>query len=256
MMNANFKSMNGELWEKVNLDCPYVKEGYSLEISNFGRVKSNYADGKSKLLSGGKVNGYNIIRLKFFKPRSEENQNTLEIYLSKIRKLRQSIKREEVEGTPKKYNELQEKLEKLIKRKDKFLRKETNERTINYQVLTHRLVAEYFLPKPEPAQSIVAHLDFDKLNNKWTNLRWMTQEENLIHQQKSPNVIKDLKHRKNRFNPNGKGIKLSETRVMFLKKLLNEGKPMKQLVRTFKVTETQILRIKRGENWAKVEASK
>jgi hypothetical protein len=43
---------------------------------------------------------------------------------------------------------------------------------------------------------------------------------------------------------------------MLLKKLLNQGKPMRTLVKQFKVTNTQILRIKRGENWADVEAAK
>jgi Mor family transcriptional regulator len=41
---------------------------------------------------------------------------------------------------------------------------------------------------------------------------------------------------------------------MLLKKLLNEGKPIKQLVKLFKVSDTQIFRIKRGENWANIQA--
>jgi len=47
-----------------------------------------------------------------------------------------------------------------------------------------------------------------------------------------------------------------ETKVMLMKKMINQGKPMKQLVRQFKVTDTQISRIKRGENWADIEAAK
>jgi uncharacterized protein with PhoU and TrkA domain len=43
---------------------------------------------------------------------------------------------------------------------------------------------------------------------------------------------------------------------MLLKKLLNEGKPMKQLVKVSKETDTQIIRIKRGETWADGPASK
>lgn len=43
---------------------------------------------------------------------------------------------------------------------------------------------------------------------------------------------------------------------MLLKKMINQDKPMKQLVRQFKVTGTQILRIKRGENWADIPAAK
>ena len=42
---------------------------------------------------------------------------------------------------------------------------------------------------------------------------------------------------------------------MLLKKLMNEGKPMKQLVKQFKITETQILRIKKGINWSEIPAA-
>ncbi|MCC6256946.1 MAG: HNH endonuclease, partial [Chitinophagaceae bacterium] len=39
-------------------------------------------------------------------------------------------------------------------------------------------------------------------------------------------------------------------------KLLNEGKTIASLARKFKVTQTQIIRIKKNENWASVEAAK
>jgi hypothetical protein len=42
---------------------------------------------------------------------------------------------------------------------------------------------------------------------------------------------------------------------MLLKKLLNQGKPMRTLVKQFKITDTQILRIKRGENWKEIKAA-
>ena len=35
---------------------------------------------------------------------------------------------------------------------------------------------------------MVAHLDYDKLNNRTTNLKWMTPDENYKHQQNSPYV--------------------------------------------------------------------
>ena len=43
---------------------------------------------------------------------------------------------------------------------------------------------------------------------------------------------------------------------MFLKKLLNEGKTIKSLAKQFKVSETQILNIKKEKNWGSVEAAK
>ncbi len=83
----------------------------------------------------------------------------------------------------------------------------------------------------------------------------MTPEENYEHQKSSPHVIKEKEERRYRRKPNTGVIKLTVTKVMLLKKLLNQGKPMKQLVRQFKVTETQIYRIKRGENWGDIEAA-
>lgn len=253
-MQQEFKSFIGEEWKEVDLKSPYVRD-YKLEISSLGRVRSVTPKGKN-LLKGSDTNGYRTIRLKMFKPRSEEEQEILDDYVKQIREFRKEVKKIEKEGTVSQFNSLQTELEKLIKEKDKFLKKETKARTIYYQALIHRLVAEYFLTEIDTEGKLVAHLDFNKYNNRPSNLKWMTQEENLAHQQNSPYVISDYKKRKDRFYPSENNSKLTETKVMYLKKLLNEGKPMKQLVRMFKVTETQILRIKRGENWGRVKAAK
>lgn len=253
-MQKEFHSFIGEEWKDVDLKSPYVKD-YRLEISNLGRVRSVTPKGLN-LLKGSDTNGYRTIRLKMFKPRPDEDQKILDDYLKQIRALKKEVKRLEKEGPVSQFNSSQGELEKLIKEKDKFLKKETKARTIYYQALIHRLVAEYFLSETETEGKLVAHLDFNKYNNKPSNLKWMTMEENLVHQQNSPYVISDYKKRKDRFFPSENNSKLTETKVMYLKKLLNEGKPMKQLVRMFKVTETQILRIKRGENWGRVKAAK
>jgi hypothetical protein len=254
-MEKEFKNFIGEEWKEVDLGSQYVKD-YILEVSNFGRVRSITPKKGINLLNGGDVNGYKVIRLKFFKPRKESNQLLLDNYLTTIRGLKKQLKLAEKNDSVKEFNKIQTELEKVQKAKDKFLRKDNNGRAIYYQALVHRLVAEYFIPKKSEEENIVAHLDYIKTNNKYNNLKWMTLEENMEHQQKSPYVISDYKKRKNRFFPSENNSKLTETKVMYLKKLLNEGKPMKQLVRMFKVTETQILRIKRGENWGRVEASK
>ena len=116
-------------------------------------------------------------------------------------------------------------------------------------------MAEYFLPKPKTGETKVAHLDYIKLNNEVNNLKWMTPEENFKHQQGSPHVINEKQLRKSGERQNTKVAKLTVTKVMLLKKLLIQNKPIKQLVKQFKITDTQILRIKRGENWKNVPAA-
>lgn len=44
----------------------------------------------------------------------------------------------------------------------------------------HRLVASYFIPNPESKME-VNHKDLDKQNNHYTNLEWVTKEENRNH---------------------------------------------------------------------------
>ena len=41
----------------------------------------------------------------------------------------------------------------------------------------HRLVAEAFIPNPEN-KKYVDHLDFNRMNNKISNLQWITSKEN------------------------------------------------------------------------------
>lgn len=253
-MQEEFQSFIGEEWKTVDLKSRYVKD-YQLEISNLGRLRSVTPKGIN-LLNGSETNGYRVIRLKFFKPRKEKDQLILAQFLQEIRNLKKELKEIKKEGTVDEFNEIQIELEKVQKEKDKFLKKDSKLRTVYYQALVHRLVAEYFLPETDIQDKLVAHLDFNKYNNRPSNLKWMTQEENMEHQQNSPYVIADYKKRKNRFFPSENNSKLTETKVMYLKKLLNEGKSMKQLVRMFKVTETQILRIKKGENWGRVKAAK
>ena len=129
-------------------------------------------------------------------------------------------------------------------------------RTIHYHSLVHRLVAEHFLSPKSSKHSVVGHLDYNKMNNAAGNLKWMTPEENYKHQQSSPHVIKEKKERVTKYRDTPRGAKLTVEKVAALKKSLAAGKPIKSLVRQFKITDTQILRIKRGENWAHVKAAK
>ncbi|MBP5548770.1 MAG: HNH endonuclease [Bacteroidales bacterium] len=53
----------------------------------------------------------------------------------------------------------------------------------------HRLVAEVFIPNPDN-KPYVDHIDTDKTNNDVTNLRWVTQEENMRNEQTRENLRK------------------------------------------------------------------
>ena len=58
-------------------------------------------------------------------------------------------------------------------------------RTINCTNLneyTHRLVASLFLHNPDPKiYTEVNHIDGNKCNNHWSNLEWVTHEQNVDH---------------------------------------------------------------------------
>ena len=250
------KNFPGEEWKTLKFDFEYTNSG-KIEISNFGRLRSFNKLSNGNIVKGSMINGYRILRLKLYKPRDPAIQNRLNHLQQQVFKLARKLKSLKENNESKKViAETTEVLAAFKKKVSKKFQADLKQRTINYHSLVHRLVADYFLKKPTAKQSIVAHLDYNKLNNRVNNLQWMTPEKNYEHQQNSPYVIKEKQERRHRPKENSRATKLTVTKVMLMKKLLNQGKPMKQLVKLFKVTETQILRIKRGENWGDVEAAK
>lgn len=244
-----------ETWKNVEFDFEYTND-YRLEVSNLGRIRSFNKLSDGNIVNGSMINGYRIVRLKFFKPRDEKTEKNIASLQRDILKQSKQIKLMKENALPK--NDIEE-AEKLLKDSQKKLKRKfkaaLKNRTMHYQSLIHRIVAEYFCKKPSEEYTIVAHLDYNKLNNLSTNLKWMTPDENYLHQQKSPFVIEEKNNRLTnpKFRP--QNSKLTITKVMLLKKMLNEGKPIRTLVKHFKITDTQILRIKRGENWANIKAA-
>lgn len=115
----------------------------------------------------------------------------------------------------------------------------------------HHAVAELFLPKRTEEQKRIIHLDFNKENNVYTNLKYVTMEEWWEHFNKNPNVV-DAK-RKKRY------AKLNEKKVALLKKKLNDPNRktrIKMLAKQFGISEMQVWRIKSGENWGYVKPAK
>ncbi len=117
----------------------------------------------------------------------------------------------------------------------------------------HQLVAEYFLPKPKSEQKFIIHIDYDKSNNRCSNLKWVSKGELVRHHERNPNVILGKAKNKNRKPYAGK--KLTETRVKYLKRRIfdpNRKTRLKMIAKQFGISEMQLYRIKKGENWGHV----
>ncbi len=112
----------------------------------------------------------------------------------------------------------------------------------------HRIVAEYFCKGKSKQRKFVLHKDHKKDNNKASNLIWASQEEQIEHARKDPNVLKHISPLK--------GPKLTAERVKQIKIELFKSKTtptLKKLAKKYKVSDMQIHRIKIGENWSHVK---
>ena len=245
------KSFYNEIWKEVKFEGDYTNK-FGLQVSNYGRVRSiDFLTGEPvKILSGSRQEGYVIIRKKLFLPQPEAAKKRLDA----LRKERDKQTSALPALRGKAYTEAAKALKDLKRKCSYAMNREVKKRTINIGVLVHRLVAEFWCKKSSDKQTLVLHKDFNKLNNYHTNLQWATMDDNIAHQQTNPNVIAEKIRRKNGTTNSG-NRKLTETRVMLIKKRLREGRTMRQLAKQFKVTETQIARIKKGENWANVPAA-
>lgn len=116
----------------------------------------------------------------------------------------------------------------------------------------HKLVAENWLTKPSTKHNFVIHLDGNKRNNYYKNLAWATSEE---VRQRSSNFMKD----RNKKLSKEKLItysKLKEDDVRVIKSMLAKGITQNVIAKLFKISEMQVTRIKRGENWGHVTINK
>lgn len=260
-------NLPGEKWKEVSFDFKFTND-YQLHVSNLGRLKAYNKFSDGELLQGSTINGYRIIRLKLYKPKDKKtkevlgakHQQILDFQVKINAKKHALLKKKRTDPAAKKLKaEIAADTATIKGMKDvlrKARQKDIKNRTMHYHSLIHRLVADYFCKAKSPKHTVVGHVDYDKMNNKASNLKWMTPEENYRHQQSSPYVIAEKRDRVTIYKDHPRGAKLTVEKVAELKKLLNEGKKIKTLVKKFKITDTQILRIKRGENWSSVEPAK
>jgi hypothetical protein len=114
------------------------------------------------------------------------------------------------------------------------------------QVFIHKLVAEFFVYRESDEQKVVIHIDWNKQNNFFTNLKWVTREESYarMHQR--------LKERRQKVGKQVTSSKLKPEDVALLKSMLDRGIKQKVIAKLFCISEMQVTRIKRNENWAEI----
>ncbi|RXR19029.1 hypothetical protein EQG63_06175 [Flavobacterium amnicola] len=260
------KYYDEEIWKEIELKSPFM-ERFRLYISNHGQMKKyNKISDTEIIITQTRTEGYPSFTVSFMGKISEEDQlyfNEIRKHISVLKKEIRSLEKELIkcDGRDAAFYDISKKIEENQKLHDTInsnyrakYKKNELKRKISFGNLTHRMVAIHFLERPSEEHKFVAHLDFDKENNHHSNLKWMTQKENTIHQQNSPYVIKAKAAavRVSRITRQ----KLTVHQVMVIKKRLSEDIPLSKLAKRYKVSETQLLRIKRGINWGNIPAAR
>jgi hypothetical protein len=117
-------------------------------------------------------------------------------------------------------------------------------------VLVHKLTAESFVQKASD-HDMVVHLDWNKGNNYFKNLKWVNRDEGYAR------ILTRL-HERNRNNPRKRKVtnsKLAIKDIEVLKSMLERGVKQKVIAQLFCISEMQVSRIKRGENWGQVKTN-
>lgn len=115
--------------------------------------------------------------------------------------------------------------------------------TVNYissAKKVHRLVAEAFIPNTDNKQHI-DHIDGNKQNNYYLNLRWCTHAENI--------AFAWVLGLYNNIGSKHGMSKLNESAVSNIKKEITEGKKSVDIARKYNISQQTICDIKKGRLW-------
>lgn len=118
-----------------------------------------------------------------------------------------------------------------------------------FSIFVARTVANLFIENPKCYDCII-HLDRDPKNNNKKNLKWVDKSTAARY------ILEGEKERGYQRKKGGQ-VKMTASKVALLKKRLIRGKTKRKvLAKSFGITETQIKRIERGENWGHVQPAK
>ena len=112
--------------------------------------------------------------------------------------------------------------------------------------LVHKLVAILFVPKKYDGEDIVIHLDWNKKNNYYKNLKWVTKNDSYKR------MFKKFQEDRKKQGKRVTNSKLTKEDVGWIKSMLKKGIKQSVIAKLFCVSEMQITRIKRNENWAEI----
>ncbi len=118
-------------------------------------------------------------------------------------------------------------------------------------IFIHKIVAEYFVLKDNDSQNMVIHLDNDKKNNYYENLKWVNAKESFEHNEKFNNKLHEG-FRKNKIS----AAKITRQDAEKIREMIADGILQNVIAKQFNISEMQITRIKRNENWIKEKKPK
>ncbi len=121
----------------------------------------------------------------------------------------------------------------------------------NISIYVHRFVAEHFCDRHISSQVFCIHMDRNRSNNVYTNLKWVTKEVKDAFVMDSPLVKARI------IKSKSIGHKLTDKKAKEIKnKIFDPNRKMKlsEIAAHFGVSSMCVHRIKTGQNWAHIKS--